>query len=86
MTNLELVQLVADLAQEVETEDPIDWGMLAIDEKEAYSLIASSVVERVLSQGGDPISEREIGMMASTTKLAVENFVLNLMLRGNHDS
>lgn len=86
MTKFELVQLVAELAQEVETEDPIDWGMLSIDEKEAYSLIASSVVERILSQEGGPISEREIGMMASTTKLAVENFVLNLTLRGKHGS
>jgi hypothetical protein len=84
MTNLELVELIADLAQEVEMEDPIDWGMLQIDEKEAYHLIASSVVERILSQGNDPITDREIGLLASTTKLAVENFALNLTVRGDH--
>lgn len=80
MTNLELVELVIELAQEVEAEDPIDWGMLPIDERDTYALIASSVVENILAQGDSPITDREVSLLASTTKLAVENFVLNIKL------
>lgn len=60
------------LAQEVEVEDPIDWGMLAIDENTAYRLIASQVIEK--------FGEQEITILATITKLIVENFVLNVKL------
>jgi hypothetical protein len=67
-------QLVA-LAKEVESEDPIDWGMLSVDEDTAYRIIASQVIE--LYNTNDQIT-----MLASITKLVVENFVLNLKLQG----
>lgn len=34
-----------DLARSVETEDPIDWGLLSISERDTYEMIATSVLE-----------------------------------------
>jgi hypothetical protein len=69
------VDTLVALAKEVESQDPIDWGMLAIDEDTAYSIIASQVLE--LYNTNDQLT-----MLASITKLIVENFVLNLKLQG----
>lgn len=66
----EIEQLV-ELALEVEINDPIDWGMLAIDEIEVYHLMAATVVE---------ISNNPLVLKASVLKLLVENFVLNLQI------
>ena len=68
---------IVELAKEVESEDPIDWGMLSIDEENAYKLIAMNVVNQFSKYD---ISEREV-MIATITKLVVENFVLNLKLQ-----
>jgi hypothetical protein len=68
------VETLVDLAKEVECEDPIDWGMLAIDEDTAYRIIASQVLE--IYNTNDQLT-----MLASITKLIVENFVLNLKLQ-----
>jgi hypothetical protein len=68
---------LAELAMETELTDPIDWGMLAVDEKTAYKLIASSVLERFDSVSSD---DKLIIAQATITKLIVENFVLNLKL------
>jgi len=65
------VELLADLAMEVESADPIDWGMLAIDERSAFLLMAASVIER---------NDDDITNKAVIVKLLVENFVLNLKL------
>ena len=35
-----------DLARSVETEDPIDWGLLSISEYDTYMMIATSVLEQ----------------------------------------
>jgi hypothetical protein len=67
------VDTLVALAKEVENEDPIDWGMLAIDENTAYNIIASQVLE--LYNTNDQLT-----MLASITKLIVENFVLNMKL------
>lgn len=72
-----LEQLV-ELAQEVEIEDPIDWGMLAIDEKTAYKLIAAGVLEHFNSVTSD--QERLQLLLIMAVKLTVENFVLNTKL------
>lgn len=67
------VDQLAKLAQEVEGTDPIDWGMLSVDEESAYKLIASQVIEMYNTND-------QITMLATITKLIVENFVLNLKL------
>jgi hypothetical protein len=69
------VETLVELAKEVENEDPIDWGMLSIDEDTAYKIIASQVLE--IYNTNDQLT-----MLASITKLIVENFVLNLKLQG----
>jgi hypothetical protein len=66
------VQLVAALAQEVEVTDPIDWGMLAINESDAYLTMAASIIEQ--------FPDQPVEIQAVITKLTVENFVLNLKL------
>lgn len=64
---------IVEIALEIESEDPIDWGMLAIDERTAYEMIATSVVENC--------KDSEVGLLlAIIVKLTVENFVLNLKL------
>lgn len=84
MTTNEYVDLIVDLAKQVETEDPIDWAMLSIDEDTAYRLITTNTLEHVLPKYNDP-NFREV-MIATIVKLVVENFVLNLQLKGNvHD-
>jgi len=68
---------LAQFAQEYELSDPIDWGMLAIREEEAYLMIAEQVAT-ILNGSEDPAQVAAIAM----TKLLVENFVLNLQLAG----
>lgn len=68
---------IAKLAEEIETTDPIDWGMLQISEDNAYKLIAANVINQFNKYNMD---EREI-MIATITKLVVENFVLHLKLQ-----
>lgn len=79
--NSEYVDLIKDLAQEVEMEDPIDWGMLGMSEDQAYSLMTLNVLDLFKDKYNDP-NFREI-MLATVVKLVVENFTLNLRLRGN---
>jgi hypothetical protein len=56
---------------EVEMEDPIDWGMLAVSEHDAYELMAAHVLE---------MNNNDLTNKAIIVKLLVENFVLNLKL------
>lgn len=71
------MERIVVLAREIETQDPIDWGMLEISEEDSYKLIAMSVVNQFDQYNTD---ERHI-MIATITKLVVENFVLNLKLK-----
>lgn len=64
---------LADIAIEIETRDQIDWGELAIDEHEAFKLMAM----HVLDMDNCPLTNKAI-----IVKLLVENFVLNLKLLG----
>ena len=71
------VEQLVEIAEAFELGDPIDWGMLSVDEHEAYLFIATAVLENY--EKADP-SERELQLLASVVKLTVENFVLNLKL------
>jgi len=70
-------EIIAELAQEFELSDPIDWGLLTLREEEAYMLIAESVCDIVNNS-----EDVELVCMVAMTKLLVENFVLNLQLAG----
>ncbi len=75
MTTDELVNLVAELAQEVDKEDPVDFGMLQLDEGSVWHLMSVNVVEKYLEMSDD-----QVVMMATITKLLVDNFILNYKL------
>lgn len=66
-------RLLAELAEDCETVDPIDWGQLNISEKEAFRLMAMHVAE---------MDDNILTLKAICVKLMVENFVLNLKLLG----
>jgi len=66
-------RLLADLAQDTENVDPIDWGELNISEEEAFNLMAMHVAE---------MENDSLTLKAICVKLLVENFVLNLKLLG----
>ncbi len=70
-------EIIAELAQEFELSDPIDWGLLPIREEEAYLLIAENVCD-IMNNSDD----KELVAVTAMTKLLVENFVLNLQLAG----
>ena len=72
---MNLTQQLVELAEQIELGDPIDWGMLSINEHDAYLLIAGGVLDSYL--GTDPNS-RDMILLATVVKLTVENFVLNL--------
>lgn len=72
---------IVSLAREVEIGDPIDWGLLNIDEESAYKLMTMSVVEKFNEFSPN---ERSI-MIATIVKLVVENFTLNLKLTGKEN-
>ena len=76
MTTEEIVNLIADLAKEVDLEDPIDFGMLLVDEDTLWKMMASNVLELMRVDG---INEKMV-MMATITKLLVENFVLHAQM------
>lgn len=70
---------IIDIAIEIESEDPIDWGYLNIDEKNAYNLIALSILE--MYEEWQKSNDKDLIMISTITKLMVENFVLNLKLQ-----
>jgi len=74
---MNLTEQLIEIAREIESEDPIDWGMLEIDEYTAYELMAGSILENYLATDAD---SRDMVLLATVLKLTVENFVLNLKL------
>jgi hypothetical protein len=79
MVKQEDVDFLVDLAMECEISDPIDWGMLRITEKQAYQMMASQILEQF---SGVNKQDMVTVILATATKLLVENFVLNLQLKG----
>ncbi len=72
------VELLVEIAKEVENQDPIDWAYLNVSEDNVYRLIASSVLEQYANWRESENSDMII--LATITKLIVENFVLNSLL------
>jgi hypothetical protein len=75
-TQMPTVDQLAEIAMESEITDPIDWGMLVVSEKHAYKMMASYVLEMAETQKNN--KHFDTILMATITKLLVENFVLNL--------
>ena len=70
---------------EVEFEDPIDWGMLNINEQDATKIIALNLLDQYNKDWSQMSDENfKCAMIATVGKLVLENFVLNLKLLGNN--
>ncbi len=74
-------KIISQLAREVDITDSIDWGHLVINEDSTYNMMALSVMEMVQTMEQSDEQKTQIVLMASLTKLLVENFVLNMKLR-----
>jgi len=77
MDNIDLDFLVS-IAQEVEGEDPIDWGRLSMGKEEAYRMIGSSILE--MFDKSEYTYEDKVILLSTITKLTVENMLLNLQI------
>ena len=68
MVKTEDVAFLVDLAMEVELEDPIDWGLLRITEKQAYQMMASQLLEQF-----DEVNKADLipVILATATKILV---------------
>ena len=75
-------RMLAALAREVETGDPIAWGGVALDRDTAFELIASQIAEMFAGyEAGNVSRERQMVIaLATVVKLTVENFVLHQRL------
>jgi hypothetical protein len=73
------LEQLLELVKEVEVADPIDWSDLAIDEDDANKLIAMNVLELYETDWSRLTQEeRDATLLATVTKLLVENFALNI--------
>ena len=82
MSNRVTIEEIEEIVKEIESEDPIDWGMLAIDEYNAMSMIVNQMVEQYNTKWTLLSHEDQIKiLLASLSKLIIENFVLNVKLR-----
>lgn len=68
-------QIIA-LAKEVETSDTIDWDDLPLEKDRIYQMVGSQVYELYTQYSQQ--DDGEAVLLATITKLVVENFVLNL--------
>ena len=68
---------LAELAMEIESEDPIEWGMLAIPEEEVFLQMATQTINMMNKYD---MTEREVILMAGMVKLLAENFALHTQL------
>lgn len=67
---------IIQLAKEVELTDEIDWDGLPLEKDRIYQLVGSQAYE--LYEEFSQSEDGEAVLLATVTKLLVENFVLNL--------
>lgn len=67
---------IIELAKEVELTDAIDWEDLPLNKDQIYQIVGSQAYE--LYNNFSQTDDGEAILMATVTKLLVENFVLNL--------
>lgn len=75
LTESDMVDLVVELAQQVESSDSIDWAMFPASEDSLYKVAATQILENfnIIKDKDDQI----MMLLATTVKLVVENAVLN---------
>jgi hypothetical protein len=77
MAKITLEQLV-EIAAEVEAGDPADWGKLAVGQQEAFKMIGTSILDMFDKEVYT--DDDKLIMLATITKLTVENMLLNLKI------
>jgi hypothetical protein len=82
MGKINLDQLV-EIAAEVEAGDPADWGKLAVGQVEAFKMIGTSILDMFDKEVYT--DDDKLIMLATITKLTVENMLLNLKIMSNSD-
>ena len=70
------VDQIIELAKEVELGDIIEWDNLPLEKDRIYQIVGSQVCE--LYNEYSQTEDGEAVLLATVTKLLVENFVLNL--------
>lgn len=78
LTESDMVDLVVELAREVESDDSINWAMFPASEESLYKVAATQILEsfNMITDRNDQI----LMLLATTVKLVVENAVLNHQL------
>lgn len=72
------LDLLVDIAQDVEGQDAIDWGELAVSKDTAYKMVATSILE--MFDKSEYTFDDKVVIMSTITKLTVENMLLNIKL------
>jgi hypothetical protein len=75
MKKITLEQLV-EIAAEVEAGDPTDWGKLAVGQEQAFRMIGTTILDMFDKEAYT--DDDKLIMLATITKLTVENMLLNL--------
>lgn len=70
------LDLLVDIAQEVEGQDSIDWSMLNVSKENAYRMVATSILEMFDKE--EYTFDDKVIIMSTLTKLTVENMLLNI--------
>lgn len=73
------IRKIAALAKQSDSTLSIDWSQLEITEDRAFIMMASNVIEQLESV---PDEHLIMVCQATMTKLLVENFALNLKIKG----
>lgn len=72
------LDLLVEVAKDIEREDPLNWGRLSVGKDEAFKMIGSSILEKF--DKPEYTEEDKIAILAILTNLTVENFLLNLKI------
>ena len=72
------LDLLVDIAQDVEGQDAVDWGRLAMGKEEAYKMVGASILE--MFDKSEYTFDDKVIIMSTITKLTIENMLLNLKL------
>ena len=70
------LDLLVDIAQEVEGQDSIPWDRLAVGKEQAYKMVAASILE--MFDKPEYTFDDKVILLSTITKLTVENMLLNL--------
>ena len=72
------LELLVDIAQEVEGQDSIPWDRLAVGKEQAYKMVAASILEMFDKE--EYTFDDKVILLSTITKLTVENMLLNIKL------